>query len=1190
MRPILLKFSGIHSYIDEQVIDFTKLGNSHIFGIFGPTGSGKSTILDAITLSLYGQVERAPNKTQGILNHQTPHLTVSFTFELGSDNRYQVERRLSANKQNPASVRTTLARLSRITSDGATVIADKEGEVTRSIQEILGLNIDDFTRAVVLPQGKFAEFLTLTGRDRRDMLQRLFNLQAYGDELARKVKTRLDELNLELDRIEAEQRGLPDASLEAVALLTQEYEEAKLIEAQLSAKLTALERERESRAQIWQLQTELSRVNQEIKQLEAERERIDHLQTALSRAKEGEKFRYHLVQTRELSERIGLSRKTVNDLADQLTKLNITQQEAKKKLQQAKLDKDKQTPQLQQDKMNFLRGLELEEEITETTKRIAALTSLLTTEQHQADELSTQKQSLQDTINCAEQDQQRLEAQLKELNVSSAYRKFIEEAFYQAQVLVRAEEDKERAATEEKQTEQVFKQLTVRFEQVDDQYHSATHQLAVATEAVDTLEQNPPCSEEDLNKEQRFLDGLNTTLRELNFLCQRKQELNANIKRSEQTKEQATVSLADLQARQQNIEQAISQLTHELDDLHLRNLAGKLAAKLVVGSPCPVCGSMEHPQPTDSDGETTLLPLQDKQQKLQADLNKLQQDEANRKAEISVADKQITELSENLATVEQQVHQLCQTLPQAYKSLSLADLSETAKQLANELARKNHNLAQWKDQLRQAREEQRKRDMNYKECLAEYQSVSEEYNIAKARCEEAAKRSASYQCTAEKEAQEFTKLAKGKSIEQVRQDKERLSQADERREELEKQLSRLHTTISHNTKQLGKLQEELQELLGKIEQHQYRLGEEQDLKTKAEDKLQAMLNGVPSAQIGLDQVARKLTALEKNIEEYDRQLEQCQAEYLAVKEKHTQSVTKLEADEKSLTELSDELHHLLQESCFASLDQVAAALKPQQQQDQWETTINSFAKEYHALVKERADLEVKLDGREITEEEWLTFKQHFTEKQEQKNEAMRLTASRKHRLESAKGNHERWKVLEDKRVKYTKEQENTALLQSVLKGNAFVEFIAEQQLATVAYQASEWLRRLTRHRFALEVDSTGGFVMRDDHHGGVLRPVHTLSGGETFLASLALALSLSNQIQLKGSYPLEFFFLDEGFGSLDPELLDTVMTALETLEMGNMTIGLISHVPELKHRIQARIVVTPAQSGGQGSRVTTEIA
>ena len=102
--------------------------------------------------------------------------------------------------------------------------------------------------------------------------------------------------------------------------------------------------------------------------------------------------------------------------------------------------------------------------------------------------------------------------------------------------------------------------------------------------------------------------------------------------------------------------------------------------------------------------------------------------------------------------------------------------------------------------------------------------------------------------------------------------------------------------------------------------------------------------------------------------------------------------------------------------------------------------------------------------------------------------------------------------------------------------------------------------------------------------------VTSLSGGETFLTSLALALALSEQIQLKGQSPLEFFFLDEGFGTLDNNLLDTVIDSLERLSSKERVIGLISHVPELRSRIGRRLIVDPPSSQGDGSRVRVEKA
>ena len=104
-------------------------------------------------------------------------------------------------------------------------------------------------------------------------------------------------------------------------------------------------------------------------------------------------------------------------------------------------------------------------------------------------------------------------------------------------------------------------------------------------------------------------------------------------------------------------------------------------------------------------------------------------------------------------------------------------------------------------------------------------------------------------------------------------------------------------------------------------------------------------------------------------------------------------------------------------------------------------------------------------------------------------------------------------------------------------------------------------------------------------HGGNLRAVKTLSGGETFLVSLSLALSLSAAICLKSLRPIEFFFLDEGFGTLDSKLVDTVMDVLGKLSK-TFAVGLISHVEELKHRIENKILVTGATES-HGSQVQT---
>ena len=105
------------------------------------------------------------------------------------------------------------------------------------------------------------------------------------------------------------------------------------------------------------------------------------------------------------------------------------------------------------------------------------------------------------------------------------------------------------------------------------------------------------------------------------------------------------------------------------------------------------------------------------------------------------------------------------------------------------------------------------------------------------------------------------------------------------------------------------------------------------------------------------------------------------------------------------------------------------------------------------------------------------------------------------------------------------------------------------------------------------------FYVEDNFNDGKVRPASTLSGGETFVVSLSLALSISDAISMLSSRSMDFFFLDEGFGTLDSELCSIVVSSLYKLESQNLSIGLISHVAELEESIKNKVLVTKDSSG-----------
>lgn len=256
MRPIELKIKGINSYREEQVINFNQLTSQGFFGIFGPTGSGKSTILDAITLALYAKL---PRGSKNFININETSASVSFRFSITTTEtkEYLVERSFRyPGKDRSSTARNTTARLSLLSDVDTEILADKPTDVTRSCTDLLGLSSDDFLRTVVLPQGQFSDFLKLKNQERRGMLQRIFHLERYGIELTRKVAAARQRMDIEVSSSEGQLQAYDDISKEALDNISSELVELKenlekeeLTEKELSEKYQLLNELKELKAE-----------------------------------------------------------------------------------------------------------------------------------------------------------------------------------------------------------------------------------------------------------------------------------------------------------------------------------------------------------------------------------------------------------------------------------------------------------------------------------------------------------------------------------------------------------------------------------------------------------------------------------------------------------------------------------------------------------------------------------------------------------------------------------------------------------------------------------------------------------------------------------------------------------------------------------------------------------------------------
>lgn len=199
MKPSKLTICGINSYTTQQTIDFKKLAEGNLFGIFGATGSGKSTILDCITIALFGTSDR--DNLSNIINVNCKDAFIKFEFELERDgvaNTYEVAR-IYRLRQSGLSSGANLINLT--TNEN---LGDSSDIVNAKLDELLGIGKKEFLKCIALPQNEFDKFLLDTPADRKKSISKLFNLEQFGEDLNRKVKSRLDILTTKQQSLTAQ--------------------------------------------------------------------------------------------------------------------------------------------------------------------------------------------------------------------------------------------------------------------------------------------------------------------------------------------------------------------------------------------------------------------------------------------------------------------------------------------------------------------------------------------------------------------------------------------------------------------------------------------------------------------------------------------------------------------------------------------------------------------------------------------------------------------------------------------------------------------------------------------------------------------------------------------------------------------------------------------------------------------------
>ncbi|MGF7185445.1 exonuclease SbcC [Desulfitispora alkaliphila] len=1010
MRPLKVSVAAFGPYVQKQELDFRDLGERNIFLIHGPTGSGKTTLVDAMCFALYGDTsgaERDGRQMRSQYADASVTTEVEFEFQLGEHIfcvKRLPEQERTKKRGSGVTVQNAEATLWKLEEDQWKIEASGWKAVTDTVEMRLGFTSEQFRQVVVLPQGQFRKLLMADSKERQQILEKLFRtehyryIEAHLKESAKEIEVKIKDMEREQEILLQQVGCVDQRSLQE--LNENNQQELKELLTKLNDEIQKKKSAEEKLHQGREIQAKFQELKVAERELKALKDSLQAIQDKKQKHQSAQKAAQLVDGERNLKARVE-ELEEVKELFDNkkvsLEKAQKQEQEASKKLREA----EAREPERE----------ELKQKLTELGSFVEAVAELGANRLELTKQETTEKAMKTD-----------IQAKTGELNEVEDKLKQLESELEQKKTLATSE------------------QL-----------------LQVQVEAHEKL----------LQKRQSLID-LEAQLKV------RRQELGEDRKKLDQLKLAYDQAKSDVEQTQAKIHSG---------------QAAILSRGLEEEKPCPVCGSLEHPNPARYEGD---LPSEEELQHKQEELERAEE-------KLGKAKEQLDKLELDQAKLEGKVIDLKEELGEDLKS-SIAELKE--------------QLVQKKELWSKARNaKQREVDL------------TKEYSELKAKGEET---------------------------------KKDLESLKEKQGELNSSLSALKAVINL---QQSKVPEELQDdqVL-------------KDTRKKVEIDLNRIEQLLESSRFEKDKALENLVRIKTEFQGTEERLKRCEQHWKDEQEQF----------ERRLTEVG-----------FADYSEFQQAKLTQEQLKLLEQEIQDFEHKYSAAQdrQERAVVatanleEPDLEKLLATVELISTTVEQLTERRMQLGEQVKRQDKCLMQLETLSGKVE----------KLEREYGILGHLADVANGKnpvgvTFQRFVLGALLDDVTVAATERLKLMSKGRYHLQrtMDrahkraAAGLNLEVFDNYTGQARSIATLSGGESFLASLALALGLADVVQNhSGGVYLDAIFIDEGFGTLDPETLDFAMKALIDLQQGGRLVGIISHVPELRERIDARLEVV---SESRGSR------
>lgn len=1222
MRILRLRIQNLNSIrVNEPVlIDFTSspLEESGIFAITGDTGAGKTTILDALTLALYGKIHRN-KEVKEVLSYGSSACLAEVEFETLTGvyrAKWSIWR---ANKKVDGKLQTPVRELAQWNPKTSVfeTKAEKIREVDQLVEKVSGLDYDRFTRSVLLSQGDFAAFLKADARDRSDLLERITGTEAYSQlsiaafEKHKEEQTRLSQLQQERD-------GLQLLSAEELTHLRHEFDTLEKTSSKAKAAI-------DEKRQLIQKLLEKQKLDKQWQELSEQEQQIQkegqELATVFDTLEWHERAQVHQLVLGDLTHQIGLllqyeERHTelangLEAIAQQLKVVSEEQRTAVEALQQSTATYPEAKQQIEATK-------KLDLQLSERSASLQAQQL----EQQEAEKDRAKIRSLSDgTAQQLQTTQEGLQKRQVWLSNNEQYASLGEDL-----PLIDLKKEQLRAfLREQKGIEGTLQDLQQQKTKLQEDLARQTKLAAEVKKELEVFEnqfeqhspeQIPKTRAELLELMQRDIEELNTQRENLQQLFQLNEEYQHLIEvlggyeqeldslRAEELSIHKLLmsSLEALDQTGKDLE--YKQHVYDLQQLHANY--EKDRALLEDGVPCPLCGSLHHPATEHQVAEKYVDKAKDelqaakerhdlvygqhrkllkRQDAIEMRIEQLAGNELKTTSgEVAKQFQRIISYEEKIAAVIPRVEESAYQLTRAsLLKLKLEESTARVQQLRSDrqaLLALQKAIDQKAERLNQLQQEEqgltheselivqqiKAQETRLEENKKQYQATVADLNAHLAAydlhfaldtaAETFAKLQGHHQTFQKQQAevQAFTQEA-AKLSAQLEQLEERLKEREKLVVEKEKAVLSLQNAVEEVKAQRFELMGELDPIL-----------EEQKLEQALADK-----------QKTLHDLEQEIASLKAREESSEKQIKQLQQQIL-----DTRHLEK---------ELLSQLEKAIKDSAFEDLEALKKALLPVEEVERlqnlrqgWERRKLSIGQSLKDTREALLPLEqLQLPVTELSPlQEALQMEDDRYQEMQQQIGAMRERLARHQEQESRAG-----KLLESIAAQ-EKELLRWAKLNDLIgqaDGKKFRIFAQGLTLNKLVFLANQHLKQLNgRYLIQKSSDQDLELSIVDTFQADNTRSMNTLSGGESFLVSLALALALSD---LAGKHAqIQSLFIDEGFGTLDENSLDLAITTLENLQANGKTIGVISHVQALKERISTQIKLVKKGSGFSDLQIT----